>query len=120
VIATIWDLLLLLLVAEFVMAPINLWTGWTLPAFTAFTGSPPPPLGASSPLSNWPAPSWSRSAWRCARAGIAGAAAMTAVCAVYLIRLLAPQRRSTAGLAGFLLFGACAAALPATQIAHTR
>ena len=31
----------LLLIAEFVMAPINLWTGRTMPLFTRFTGFPP-------------------------------------------------------------------------------
>src|ERR1700680_4836230 len=36
----IW-ILSLLLIAGFVMAPINLWTGRTMPLFTRFTGFPP-------------------------------------------------------------------------------
>lgn len=118
-IAAIW-VLSLPLVAEFVMAPINLWTGRTLPAFTAFTGFTPATARRIF------APVKLASAVLVAlglalrAAGIVGAAAVTAVCVVYLIRLAAPQRRSPAGLAGFLLFGACAAVLLAIQIAHTR
>jgi hypothetical protein len=116
VIATLWDLSLLL-VAEFVMAPINLWTGRTLPAFTGFTPATARRIFAPVKLAGAVLVALGLAL---RAAGIAGAAAVTAVCAVCLIRLLAPQRRSTAGLAGFLLFGACAAVLLAMQIAHTR
>ncbi len=36
----VWSLSLLL-IAKFVMAPVNLWTGRTMPLFTWFTGYPP-------------------------------------------------------------------------------
>jgi len=52
--------------------------------------------------------------------GIVGAALVSAVCAVYLIRVAAPGRRSPAGLAGFLIFGTGAVALLVLQIADTR
>jgi hypothetical protein len=35
----VW-ILSLLLIAEFVMAPVNLWTGRTMPLFVRFTGYP--------------------------------------------------------------------------------
>jgi hypothetical protein len=104
-------ILSLLLVAEFVMAPVNLWTGRTMPMFTAFTGFPPKvatrifapvklvsavliAIGLAIPI-----------------AGIAGAAILTAVCAVYLVRLSARARRSGSGIAAFALFGSWAVAL---------
>jgi hypothetical protein len=110
----------LVLIAEFVMAPINLWTGRTLPAFTTFTGFGPaiarrvfaPVKLASAVL---------LAAGLALRpVGIAGAAVVCVVCAVYLIRLSASERRDAAGLAGFALFGACAVALLVIQLTHPR
>ena len=107
-----------LLVAEFVMAPINLWTGRTMPIFTKFTGHSPGTaqkvfapvklLGAvlvavglaAEPIS------------------IAGAAILIAVCAYYLLRLAAPPRRDPSGIIAFVLFGALAAGLLAVQLAR--
>jgi hypothetical protein len=117
--AAIW-VFSLVLIAEFVMAPINLWTGRTLPAFTTFTGFRPaigqrvfaPVKLASAVLV--------AVGLALRPVGIAGAAAVCAVCAVYLIRLSAPRRRDPAGLAGFALFGACAVALLVIQLAHPR
>jgi hypothetical protein len=110
----------LVLIAEFVMAPINLWTGRTLPAFTKFTGFRPmtarrvfaPLKLASSVLVG------AGLAWR--PFGIAGAIVVCAVCAVYLVRLSAAGRRDTAGVAGFILFGAFAVTLLACQLIHPR
>jgi uncharacterized membrane protein YphA (DoxX/SURF4 family) len=105
-----------LLVAEFVMAPINLWTGRTMPIFTKFTGHSPGTarkvfapvklVGAvlvalglvAEPLS------------------IAGAAILSAVCAYYLLRLAAPSRRDPSGIIAFVLFGASAVGLLAVQL----
>jgi hypothetical protein len=116
--AAIWALSLLL-VAEFVMAPINLWTGRTMPAFITFTGfSPATARRVFAPVKLASAVLVALGV-ALHPAGIAGAAVATAVCAAYLIRLAAPSRRSPAGLAGFLLFGGCAAALLAIQIACT-
>lgn len=110
----------LVLIAEFVMAPINLWSGRTLLAFTTFTGFRP--LTAR----------WVFAPVKLAGAvlvgaglalrpfGIAGAIVMCAVCAVYLIRLSASGRRDPAGLAGFILFGGFAVALLACQLIHPR
>jgi hypothetical protein len=44
-------------------------------------------------------------------AGIAGAAIITGVCALYLFRLAAPGRRDVFGIVGFALFGSWAVAL---------
>ena len=111
----IW-ILSLPLIAEWVMEPINLWTGRTLPLFTKFTGfSPatarrafaPVKLAAAVLLVAGPA-------FR--PASIAGAAITIAICALYLIRLAAPGRRDPSGVTAFLLFGALAVALLVLQI----
>lgn len=105
-----------LLVAEFVMAPINLWTGRTMPNFTRFTGySPDVARRVFAPV-KLVAAVLVGVGIAVRPAGIAGAAITTAVCAVYLIRLAAPGRRDGAGIAGFGIFGACAVALLVMQV----
>lgn len=111
----IW-ILSVLLIAEFVMAPINLWTGRTMPLFTRFTGFAPtvarrvfaPVKLASAVLVGVgiavPA------------LGVAGAAIVTAVCLLYLVRLSAAGRRDRSGIAGFALFGAWAVGLLILQL----
>jgi hypothetical protein len=106
----IW-ILSLLLIAEFVMAPINLWTGRTMPAFTKFTGYPPqvatrvfaPVKLASAVLVGI--------GLAVPAAGIAGGAIITGICALYLARLAAAGRRDRSGIVGFALFGSWAVAL---------
>ena len=113
----IW-VLSLLLVAEFVMAPINLWTGRTMPAFMQFTGfsrrvarrgfAPVKLLAAiliAAGLALKPA-------------AIAGTALTFAICVIYLSRLAAPGRRDRAGIAAFAIFGSWALALLALQLMH--
>jgi hypothetical protein len=101
----------ILLVAEFVMAPINLWTGRTMPFFLALTGhseqvgrrvfAPLKLLGATlvaaGPAGRAPS--------------LAGAAILTVVCLYYLVRIAAPSRRNRAGAFAFILFGSWALAL---------
>lgn len=117
--AAVW-VVSVLLVAEFVIAPINLWTGRTLPAFVAFTG-----FRAATARRVF-APIKLASAVLVAvgvvsrAAGIIGAAVVSTVCIVYVIRLSMPGRRSPAGLAGFLIFGGCAVALLMLQLAAGR
>ena len=106
----VW-ILSLLLVAEFVLAPVNLWPGRNLPLFQRFTGfapevatrlfAPVKLLGAVLVAVGLAVPA----------AGLAGAAVLTGVCAVYLVRLAAPGRRDASGIFAFLLFGAWAVAL---------
>ena len=114
-IIVIW-ILSLLLIAEFVMAPINLWTGRTMPLFTKFTGfSPATATRVFAPVKLAAAVLVAVGlAFR--PASIAGAAITTAVCALYLIRLAAPGRRDPSGVMAFILFGALAAALLALQL----
>lgn len=111
----VW-VLSVLTVAEFVMAPINLWTGRTMPLFTRFTGFPPVvarrvfapvklvsavlvAIGIAVPV-----------------CGVIGAAILSAVCLLYLIRLAAPGRRDGSGIAGFAIFGSWGVALLVLQL----
>ena len=106
----IW-ILSLALIAEWVMAPVNLWTGRTMPAFIKFTGF--------APRVAWLAFAPAKLAAAAALAAglafrpltTAGAALTVAICAVYLIRLAAPSRRANDGLAAFTLFGAAGVTL---------
>lgn len=101
----------LLLIAEWVMAPVNLWTGRTMPLFERFTGHSPT-------VARWVfAPAKALTALLLVLGlfarppAIAGAALSTAICGYYLIRLAAPGRRDPSGVAAFVLFGACSVAL---------
>lgn len=106
----------ILLIAEFVMAPVNLWTGRTMPFFLALTGhtaktartvfAPVKLLGAvlvAVGLAVRPA-------------GVAGAAILTAVCLYYLVRIAAPGRRSGQGTLAFVLFGSWAVVVLVLQL----
>jgi hypothetical protein len=111
----IW-ILSLPLIAEFVMAPINLWTGRTMPLFTKFTGfSPGTARRAFAPV-KLAAALLVAAGLAFRPAGVAGAAITVAVCVVYLVRLAAPGRRDASGVAAFVLFGALAVALLVLQV----
>ena len=113
-IIAIW-IVSLLLIAEFIMAPINLWTGRTMPLFSKFTGfSPGTARRVFAPV-KLTAAVLIAVGLALRPAGIAGAAITTAVCALYLVRLAA-GRRDASGVAAFLLFGALAVALLALQL----
>jgi hypothetical protein len=89
------------LIAEFLIAPFNLWSGRTMPNFVRFTALPPrlathvfapvKLLGAillAVGLASSPA-------------GVAGGAIIALVSAAYLMRLAAPQRQHGDGLTAF-------------------
>ncbi len=109
-------ILSLLLIAEFVMAPINLWTGRTMPLFIRFTGYPPAVARRVFAPVKLASAALVAAGLAVPAAGVAGAAIVTGVCAVYLIRLGAPGRRDISGIAGFALFGSWAVALAAVLI----
>lgn len=113
----VW-ILSVLLIAEFVMAPINLWTGRTMPSFTRFTGFAP----AVARLGFAPVKLLSAALIAVGLAvrplSITGAAMTTAICLVYLGRLSGHGRRDPAGIAGFAIFGAWAVALLLLQVAR--
>lgn len=91
----IW-VLSVLLVAEFVMAPINLWTGRTMPAFTRFTGySAHVARLGFAPVKLLAAPLIA-AGLAVRLVGLVGAALSTAVCPVYLCRLATRGRRDRA------------------------
>jgi hypothetical protein len=109
-------ILSVLVVAEFVMAPINLWTGRTMPLFKKFTGFPetvgtrvfaPVKLAGALAVAVGVA---------VRPVSVAGAAVLAAVCLVYLVRLAAPGRRDPSGIFAFVLFGSWAVALAIVQI----
>jgi hypothetical protein len=111
----IW-ILSVLLIAEFVFAPVNLWTGRTIGNYTRFTGLPPwlatrvlAPVKLVTALA--------LAVGLAVRVlSIAGAGAALAVSCFYLARLTEPGRRDRAGLAGFAIFGALACALLVLRI----
>jgi uncharacterized membrane protein YphA (DoxX/SURF4 family) len=115
----IW-ILSVLLVAEFVMAPINLWTGRTMPAFTRFTGYRPRTARRAFAPAKLLAAVLIAVGIGVRTASIAGAVLTTAICGLYLARLSVPGRRDPSGIAGFAIFGAWAAALLALQLARAR
>lgn len=107
-----------LLIAEFVMAPINLWSGRTMPAFVRFTGyTPEVARGAFAPV-KLAAAVLVAAGLAVRAAGIAGAALTAAVCCIYLGRLAGRGRRDPSGIAAFGLFGGWAVALLILQLAR--
>ncbi len=114
----IWALSVLL-IAEFAMAPINLWTGRTIPAFIRFTGYTALAARRAFAPVKLLAAILVATGLAVRAAGLAGAALATAVCVVYLGRLAARHRRDPAGIAGFSLFGGWAITLLILQLART-
>lgn len=115
--AAIW-VLSLLLAAEFVMAPINLWTGRTTSSFVRFTGYPPRAARRVFAPVKLLAAALIAVGIGVRLAGVVGAALTSAICAVYLLRLAGRGRRDPAGIAGFTIFGAWAVALLVLQLAR--
>lgn len=106
----VW-VLSLLLIAGFVMAPVNLWTGRTMSLFTRFTGYAPPVATQVSGPVKLASAILVAIGLAVPAVGIAGIAIITGICAVCLGRLAAPGRRDRSGIIGFVLFGSWAVAL---------
>lgn len=99
----------ILLIAEFIMAPINLWTGKTMPNFTAFTGlSPAMARTIFAPLKLVGALLLIAGFWQ-AKIAAAGAGILGFICLVYLVRLSGRDRRDPSGIGAFAFGLACAA-----------
>lgn len=113
----IW-ILSILLIAEFVMAPINLWTGRTMPSFTRFTGFAPQVARVGFAPVKLVAAVLMAAGLAVRPLSVTGAAMTTAICVVYLARLAGRGRRDLAGIAGFGIFGAWAVALLVLQTAR--
>lgn len=89
------------LIAEFVMAPFNLWSGHTMPNFVRFTGlSPAFATRVIAPLKLIGAVLLAGGLAQ-RQLGMAGAALLGLVSAFYLVRLIAPTRRHLDGLCAF-------------------
>jgi uncharacterized membrane protein YphA (DoxX/SURF4 family) len=110
----IW-ILSLLLILEFVFAPVNLITGRNVPLFTEFTGiSDRRAVLLVAGLDALGAVLVAIGLF-VRGVSIAGAALLTAVCGWYLVMMIVRRHRGM-GLAGFLLFGAWAVGLLAAQL----
>src|SRR5262249_50283131 len=104
------------LIVEFVFAPVNLWTGRTIGNFVRFTGFDPrvgrrlfaPVKLATAALL--------AAGLAVRNLSVAGAVLALAISAVYVTRLLGPDRRDPAGLLGFLLFGLLAGGVLALRL----
>jgi hypothetical protein len=104
------------LILEFVFAPANLWRGQTIANFVRFTGFDPW-IGRTFFAPVKLAIAALLAAGLAVRAlSIAGAASALALSSLYIVRLLSRTRRDPAGLLGFTLFGALAAALLAVRL----
>lgn len=114
-IVAIW-ILSLLLIAEFVMAPINLWTGRTMPLFARFTGFSPSAARRVFAPAKLAGAVLIGIGLALPAASVAGAAVIAGICAVYLIRLARPGRSVWSGVVAFAMFGSWAIALLVMQI----
>jgi hypothetical protein len=114
-IVTIW-ILSVLLIAEFVIAPINLWTGRTMPLFTRFTRFSPTVARRVFAPTKLAAATLIAIGLAVPAAGVAGAAVTAGTCAVYLLQLARPGHHECSGVAAFALFGSSALALLVLQI----
>jgi hypothetical protein len=105
-----------LLILEFVFAPLNLWTGRTIPNFVRFTGLDPK-VGKTVFAPVKLATAVLLAAGLVSRGlSVAGATLALVISAVYVARLLDPRRRELDGLLGFTLFGLLAVALLAVRL----
>lgn len=110
--------LAILLATEYTFAPVNLWTGRTIATYQRFTGLS---VGFARRIL---APFKLVTAillvagLASRQLAIAGAAASTAICTFYLIRLVRPTGRDATGLVAFGIFGALSFALLMLQIAR--
>lgn len=115
--AAIW-LCSLPLIAEFLVAPFNLWSGRTMPNFARFTGFP------SSVATRLFAPVKLASALllmlglALGAVGAVGAGIVALISAIYLARLTAPGRRHVDGIAAFGLTLILAIAVLALQLSR--
>ena len=111
--------LAVVLAAEYVFAPINLWTGRTLAVYRRYTGLPvqfarwalaPVKLATAAML-------LLGLMWQ--RAAVARAAVSIAICLFYLFRLARPGGRDGTRIAAFSIFGAPSVALLVLQAGHS-
>ena len=89
------------LVAEFAAAPVNLWTGRTLPNFIRFTGLPPWIARRVVAPAKLVGCGLLGVGLGVAPVGAAGAFVTSLISIFYLLRMAAPGRRQIDGLAAF-------------------
>jgi hypothetical protein len=106
----IW-ILSLVVIAEFVASPINLWTGRNMHFLTEFTGFSPAATRSVFATVMLAGAALTAVGLAVRPLSIVGAAIITCACALYLVRLAAPGRRAASGIVAYLFFGGVAAAL---------
>ena len=107
------------LIAEFLFAPVNLWTGRTSGNFVRFTGFDPKVGRTLFAPAKLVTAGLLTAGLAFREMSLAGAASAVAISVIYLIRLAGPARRDPAGLLGFAVFGLLAAALLVVRIIGT-
>ena len=106
------------LIAEFVVAPFNLWSGRTMPNFVRFTGLPPRTARrVVSPLKLIGA-GLLAVGLAVRAAGVVGAAVIALVSAFYLARLIGGKRHHLDGLCAFGISLILAAVVLVLQLAR--
>jgi len=104
------------LIAEFAVAPFNLWSGRTIPNFVRFTGLPRPVATRGFAPVKLLGAALLAVGLAVAPAGIAGAGLIAVVSGLYLARLAAPERRQVDGLLAFGISLALAAGVLVAQL----
>jgi hypothetical protein len=104
------------LIAEFAVAPFNLWSGRTMPNFERFTALPPRTATRVLAPVKLTGAGLLAIGLAVAAGGVAGAVLIALVSVFYLVRLAARGRRHTDGLAAFGISLALALAVLALQL----
>jgi hypothetical protein len=108
--------LTVLVAAEFVFAPFNLWSGRTMDNYRRYTGLPDRfATHVLAPVKLVTAAAVIVGAF-VKPVGVAGAALAVLISVFYLVRLAGRGRRDPTGVLAFVLFGAFGAALLVVQL----
>jgi hypothetical protein len=103
--------LTVLVAAEFLFAPVNLWTGRTMDNYRRYTGLPDRfATHVLAPVKLATAVAVIAGLF-VRPVGVAGAAAAVLISAFYLVRLAGRDRRDPTGFLAFTIFGALGAGL---------
>lgn len=106
------------LIAEFAIAPFNLWSGRTMANFTRFTGLSPRVAARLFAPAKLVAALLLAAGLAISALGVVGAAITALISASYLVRLTHPGRRHPDGIAAFTITLVLALVVLALQLAR--